>query len=87
MSDGDLREQPICDEHVTDYDEARRTAYMRLLDAAADGASWCEAAAVIFGIDVQADPDRAQRIHQVHLARARWIAARGLWGLRTSPPR
>jgi hypothetical protein len=42
---------------------------------------------VIFGIDVQADPDRAQRIHQVHLARARWIAARGLWGLRTSPPR
>ena len=41
--------------HVTDYDERHHHTYWRLLDAAAENADWREAAAIIFGIDPEAD--------------------------------
>lgn len=62
---------------ITPYDEARLVAYLRLLDAAAEGAPWQEAAQIVLGLDVTADPARAKAIHDSHLERARWIAQSG----------
>ncbi|MGD6771246.1 DUF2285 domain-containing protein, partial [Staphylococcus arlettae] len=77
MTDAGLRETPICEPQVTDYDRAHLQAYLRLLDAAAARADWREAARVILELDVTADPERARRIHDAHLDRARWMAAAG----------
>jgi len=62
---------------LTAYDEGHLIAYLRLLDADADGADWRETAAAIFGIDVGAEPDRAKTMHESHLARARWMTEIG----------
>lgn len=77
MANGDLRDTPIRDREVTPYDHAHLQAYLRLLDAAAAHADWREAAALVLGLDVAADPARARRIHEVHLERARWMAQAG----------
>jgi hypothetical protein len=86
MSNHELRATPIRDARITDYDRAHRLAYLRLLDAAAAHADWREAAAVVLGLDVQADPQAAQRIHEVHLERARWMAVSGYRELLDQPP-
>ena len=62
---------------LTDYDRAHLRTYLRLLDAAIEGASWEEATFIILGIDVMADPDRARRVHEEHLTRARWLSQHG----------
>lgn len=77
MPNHDLRDTPIHDQEVTPYDRAHLQTYVRLLDAAAAHADWREAAALVLGLDVEAAPDRARRIHDVHLARARWMASTG----------
>lgn len=87
MDHGDLRDAPICEPQVTDYDRVHLLAYLRLLDAAAAHADWREAAAVILGLDVEADPDRAHRIHDEHLRRARWMAQTGYRDLLASAGR
>jgi hypothetical protein len=48
-----------------------------MLDAAEEGADWREVVAVIFGIDLVREPERAKIIHESHLARARWMSAAG----------
>lgn len=62
---------------LTDYDRAHIKLYMRLLDAAADGADWREAVEVLFGIDPIREPERARKVHDSHLARARWMTHTG----------
>jgi hypothetical protein len=62
---------------LTDYDREHMKLYMRVLDAAADGADWREAVAVLFGVDPAAEPERARRVHDSHLARARWMTKHG----------
>jgi hypothetical protein len=62
---------------VTDYDRAHAALYLRLLDAEASGADWKDVVAHLFGLDPLAGPERAQRIHAAHLARARWMSAQG----------
>lgn len=64
-------------EDLTEYDRAHVKLYMRLLDAAADGADWREAAKILFGIDPVREPERAKQIHDSHLARARWMTHTG----------
>ncbi|MDQ0470080.1 DNA -binding domain-containing protein [Labrys wisconsinensis] len=64
-------------DELTAYDRAHVKLYMRLLDATADGADWREAVQVIFGIDPEAEPDRAKRVHDTHLARAEWMTHSG----------
>lgn len=81
MSDHHLRDCPPSGEQVTDYDRAFLQAYLRLLDAAAAGADWREAAAVILALDVERDPVRAQTVHDAHLERARWMSRAGYRGL------
>lgn len=73
---------PISDDaptnpRLTEYDRAHFSTYLRLLDAAIEGASWEEAALVVLGINAVAEPDRARHIHDGHLTRARWLSQYG----------
>ncbi|RWM32012.1 MAG: DUF2285 domain-containing protein [Mesorhizobium sp.] len=62
---------------LTDYDRSHVKLYMRLFDADADGADWREVVKVLFGIDPAKEPQRARRVHDNHLARARWMTRNG----------
>ena len=85
MNDDVLRDEPPCEARITPYDRAHLQAYARLLDAAAASADWREAAALILGVDVEADPARARRVHDAHLERARWICKIGYRWLHLRP--
>lgn len=62
---------------LTEYDRRLLPFYIRLLDAAEDGAEWTEVVRVLFGLDPNQDRERAQRVHDSHLARARWMTEHG----------
>jgi hypothetical protein len=62
---------------LTVYDRAHFATYLRLLDAAAEGAPWREACRIVLGIDPVLEPERAWRAHETHLARARWMTRHG----------
>jgi hypothetical protein len=62
---------------LTAYDHAHMITYLRLLDAAAEGADWREACHLVLGLDPQAEPERAQRAHDSHLRRAQWMSRSG----------
>ncbi|ARC36791.1 DUF2285 domain-containing protein [Paracoccus yeei] len=72
-----FEETPPQSERLTGYDEAHLTTYLRLLDAEEEGADWREVAQIVFGLDVAADPVRARRVHDSHLARAHWMTEAG----------
>lgn len=77
MTDKNFLDEPPESLALTDYDRAHAKLYMRLLDAAADGADWREVVSVLFGLNPQDDPDRARHIYDTHLARARWMTEHG----------
>ena len=62
---------------LTRYDEQHRITYLRLLDAEAEGADWREVARIVLQIDPAREPDRARRVWESHLARARWMTESG----------
>jgi hypothetical protein len=66
---------------VTDYDRMHLTTYLRLLDAASEGAPWEDVARIVLDLDPAREPDRARKAHETHLARARWLTAHGYRGL------
>ena len=68
------------------YDRAHMKHYMRLLDASRIGADWRDAARLILGLDAIAEPSRARRVHDAHLARAEWMCERGYRGLLEKGP-
>jgi hypothetical protein len=77
MGNFGFSDAPPVSETITDYDRRHLTTYLRLLDAETEGADWQEAARIIFGLDPRKDPDRAERVHASHLARAHWMTANG----------
>ncbi|MGC4025624.1 MAG: DUF2285 domain-containing protein [Mesorhizobium sp.] len=77
MSKPTFEDSPPLTDRVNAYDEAHFATYLRLLDAAEEGADWREVVEIVFGLDVSADPERARRIHDSHLARARWMTETG----------
>ena len=52
MTKADFLERPPESASITDYDRAHMTLYLRLLDAASDGAAWEEAVSILFGISL-----------------------------------
>ena len=62
---------------ITGYDECHFITYLRLLDAAAQNMSWRDAARTILRRDPVGDAVRSKRCWKSHLARARWMSARG----------
>ena len=72
-----FKDAPPQSDQVTAYDEMHFVTYLRLLDAAAEGADWREVAELVLGVDPADDPDKARTIHAAHLERARWMARSG----------
>ena len=62
---------------LTPYDEQHAVVYVRLLDAEKAKADWQEVATIVLHIDPIAEPDRARRAYDSHLARAKWMARHG----------
>jgi len=62
---------------ITPYDEAHHDTYWRLLDAETEKADWKEVVKLIFGIDPDQETMRARKMHDSHLARARWMTQTG----------
>ena len=62
---------------LTQYDEQHAVIYVRLLDAEKADADWQEVARIVLHIDPIAEPDRARRAYDSHLARAKWMARHG----------
>ena len=72
---------------LTAYDQEHLVTYLRLLDAEADNADWREVAQLVLQIDPSAEPDRARRAYDSHLARAKWMTEHGYRHLLRAPPR
>ena len=77
MTAPDFLDQPPQSATLNDYDTTHLKLYIRLLDAEADGADWREAALILFGLDPVGDFERARRVHETHLMRARWMTEHG----------
>jgi hypothetical protein len=87
MSIPPFEDEPPQTDRVGPYDERHFVTYLRILDAAEEGADWREVACVVFGLDVERDPDRAKKVHDSHLARARWMTETGYRHLLGRPPK
>ena len=85
MSVPPFEDRPPESQKLTAYDERHLVTYLRLLDAADEGADWREIVSIIFGLDPERDPERARTIHDSHLARARWMAEFGYRDLLRPP--
>ncbi|MCF3947360.1 DNA -binding domain-containing protein [Acidiphilium iwatense] len=70
-------DEPPPSETLTPYDREHMVLYLRLLDSARDHADWREAVQILFGLDPDGDPARCRRVHDAHLARARWMSEHG----------
>jgi type VI secretion system activator RovC-like protein len=75
--DPDVADLAPTDPVLTPYDEKHIVTYLRLLDANADNADWREVARLVLHIDPVAEPDRALRAFESHLARAKWMTSHG----------
>ena len=64
-------------EGINAYDEPQFRLYLRLLDAVAAKASNIEICKILFGIDAEREPARAQKCLESHLRRARWMTEHG----------
>jgi Uncharacterized conserved protein (DUF2285) len=62
---------------LTAYDEEHLVTYLRLLDADAEGADWRDVARIVLHLDPEREFDRARRVFESHLARAKWMTERG----------
>lgn len=62
---------------ITAYDQAHFVTYLRLLDAAAEGATWEDVARIVLHRDPLTEPERARSCWESHLARARWLSRNG----------
>lgn len=62
---------------INAYDEAQFRLYLRLLDAVEAKASNAEICKVLFDIDAEREPARAQKCLESHLRRARWMTECG----------
>ena len=71
----------------TDYDHEHLVTYLRLLDADAEGADWAEVARIVLHIDPKQEPERARRVWESHLARAKWMMEHGYRDLLESKAR
>ena len=65
------------DDRITAYDERHFITYLRILDAAEEGADWREVVRIVFGLDATSEPDLARLVHDSHLERARWMTSHG----------
>lgn len=77
MATPEFADVPPDGDAITEYDEAHHELYWRLLDADAEKADWKEVVRIVFKIDPELETVRSRKIHDSHLARARWMAQAG----------
>ena len=72
-------QKPPLDPEVADTapSDSVLTAYLRLLDADAEGADWREVARIVRHLDPEHESDRARRSFENHLSRAKWMTEHG----------
>ncbi len=75
--DPDVADTAPADSALTPYDHEHAITYLRLLDAADEGADWKEVAQIVLHIDPAREPVRAQQAYESHLTRARWMTEQG----------
>lgn len=75
--DPDVADTAPVSDQLTVYDEQHMITYLRLLDADAEGADWKKVARIVLHIDPDAEPHRARRAWETHLARAQWMTEHG----------
>ncbi|MGJ4928621.1 DNA -binding domain-containing protein [Bradyrhizobium sp. HKCCYLS2038] len=83
--DPDVADLAPDDQTLTGYDEQHFVTYLRLLDAAAEGADWREVSRIVLHRDPEAEPDRTRWAYDSHLARARWLSEVGYKGFLRGP--
>jgi hypothetical protein len=76
------RHQPIADEvpmadEITEYDLGHLEIYLQLLAKKEDGASEEELCLEVLHIDPAREPERARKVLEQHLERARWMTVSG----------
>ncbi|HSZ74699.1 MAG TPA: DUF2285 domain-containing protein [Rhizomicrobium sp.] len=64
-------------EYLTDYDKIHMLVYIRMLDAADEGAAWQEVCSILFQIDARKEPQRARQVYDSHMQRAEWFSRQG----------
>jgi hypothetical protein len=77
QTDTAILDAPPASETLTEYDHAHMVLYLRLFDAAEEGADWREVVEILFGLDPVKAPERCRRVYDSHLARARWMTEQG----------
>ncbi|UFZ02620.1 DUF2285 domain-containing protein [Bradyrhizobium ontarionense] len=75
--DPDVDDLAPTEDRLTAYDDEHISTYLRMLDAAAEGADWREVARIVLHIDPDREPERARRAYDSHLARAKWMSSTG----------
>jgi hypothetical protein len=75
--DPDVADTAPSNSILTVYDGEHLITYLRLLDAEAEGADWREVARIVLRLDPEHEPDRARRVFDSHLSRAKWITEHG----------
>jgi hypothetical protein len=75
--DPQIADEAPASSELTDYDYSVLVVYLRLLDAAEEGADWREVSQIVLKIDPEKEPARASRAYETHLARARWMTEHG----------
>lgn len=83
--DPQIADAPPVSDKLTDYDHSVLVVYLRLLDAAEEGADWREVTRIVLKLDPDKEPDRAKRTYDSHLARARWMTEHGYRHLLREP--
>jgi hypothetical protein len=58
---------------VTAYDEQNIDTYLRVLSAAQEGTNWRDVSRTVLRVDPDQDAERARRMFESHLARAKWM--------------
>jgi Uncharacterized conserved protein (DUF2285) len=75
--DPDVADTAPSDSVLTAYDEEHLIAYLRLLDADADGADWRDVARIVLHLNPDHESDRARRAFESHLSRAKSLTSFG----------
>jgi hypothetical protein len=75
--DPDVVDTAASDSVLTTYDEEHFITYLRLLDADAEGADWRDVARIVLHLDPEHESDRARRVFESHLSRAKWMTEHG----------
>jgi hypothetical protein len=82
---GKVSDEAPWSEKLTEYDEAHFFTYARLLDLLNQGKNLKEISQMLFEIDAEAEPERAQKCFASHLKRAKWATTTGYQLLLTMP--